>query len=320
MRSLRRHCLILSVAAIAALSACKKEGDSGGAGGGGGGGAAADDLNVIPKDSDFVLEIDLGKLRGSALFKEHGQQLVEKAASELTKFKDTCGFDPVESAKRVVVGVKMNGDKASGSIIFHSTVSKVQIKACLEKSKAEIEKDGTKLEMDGDIAFLTPSKEEAFGAVTFLGSDGVVVLFKDSAWTKDQVQAALTGGGSIKGSKDFGDLHSARKKNQTLWMYMNGASPMLAKAAPMKLDAVGFFGTVDLTDGLSSQFRARMKTAADAQQIEAAMKGQLASAQMFFSKIEAKVDGSDLIIDADMSAKQLQGMMSMALGGMMGRQ
>jgi hypothetical protein len=320
MRSLRTHCLVLVLALVAGASACKKEGDGAAGGAGGGAGGAADDLNVVPANSDVVIGIDLDKLRSSALFKEFGDKLMSRVTGEISEFKETCGFDPVQTFKSGLLALKPNagGDGGSGAFLAHTSASRDQLKACLEKSKAKAEADGTKITIDGDIAFLAPKDGKSFGAVTFYGSDGVVVMFKESAWTKEMVADVLKGAGSIKSSKSFLDARSAMKKDQTVWMYINGSAPMVAQASPLKLDAESFFGTINVTDGLSSAFRIRMKSDADAKAAEEALKGQMTSAQMFFTKAEMRADGKDLIIDADLSGSQLKGIASMVLSGMQG--
>jgi hypothetical protein len=320
MRSLRRHTLLVSLALVAAASACKKEGGSSAGGGGGVSGAGGDDLNVVPADSDIVAGFDLAKLRSSAVFKEFGAKALANATSELSEFKASCGFDPVETIKSLTIGIKqLDNNKARGAFVVHSSAPKDKLKACLEKSKAEAEAKGTTIKIEGDIAYITSKNNDGFVALTFLGGDGVVALINDSEWTKEKVTAALAGGGSIKGSKAFGEMHGAIKKDQTMWFYLNGESKMAAQAKDTTgFSAVGYFGSVNVTDGLSSQLRARMKTPAEATAAADALKGQMAQAQMFFTKAEMKADGNDLRIDVELTGSQLKGIAAM-VGGMMGR-
>jgi hypothetical protein len=297
---------------MAATTACKKEGGAGGAGGGGGGGGG-DDLNVVPADSDIVGAVDLASLRSSAAFKELGQKILAKATKDISKFKDKCGLDPVETMKSVSFGIKMlDGDKARGSVVVHTSVSKDQVKACLEKAKPEAEADGGKIVIEGDIAYITSKKNDGFVALTFLGGDGVVALINDSEWNAEKVAAALKGGGSIKGSKEFTDLHGALKKGNTMWFYINGASKIADQAKMIGLSAKAFVGSVTIKDGLTAEFRARMGTADEAKATADALKGQMEMAQMIFTKIDSRADGNDYRIDAELSAGQMKALAAKA--------
>lgn len=311
MRSFRRHCMVVSLALLAGTAACKKEGGAAGSGG-----SAGDDLNVVPADSDIVMNIDLAKLRASGVYKEFGEKLLSKVTKDVSEFKETCGFDPVETVKSFSLGIKLLDDKGRGSVVIHSSAPKDKLKACLEKSKAKAEAKGTTITIEGDIAYLTSKDNDGFVALTFLGSDGVVALINDTAWTKEKVEAALKGGGSIKSNKPVMDMIGSLKKDQTLWFYLNGASKIAKQAEQAGIKAQGFFGSLNVTDGLSIDFRARMATAEEAKATADALKGQLTQAQMFFTKIESRADGSDFRVDAELTGSQLKGVASMAgMGG-----
>lgn len=317
MRSLRRTSLVVSLALVAAASACKKEGD-GAAGGGGAAGAAGSDLNVVPADSDFVLGIDLAKLRDSALFKEYGSKVMQDATKDIAEFKANCGFDPLETMKSVSMGIKMlSGDKGRGSVVFHSTAPRDKLKACLEKSKADAEAKGNKMVIEGDIAFLTPKDGNSHVAITWLGSDGVVALINDRPWTKDTVTQALAGKGSVKDNKAFSEAYKSIKKGQTLWFYVNGESEMAQQAKGTGIDATAFLGSVDVSDALSAEVRARFKSAGDAAAATKTVESQLGQVKMMVPNVSAKAEGNDLKINVDLSNKELKSLMSM-FGGMLG--
>ena len=317
MRSLRSSSLVVSLALVAAASACKKEGD-GAAGGGGAAGATGSDLNVVPADSDFVMGVDLSKVRDSALFKEYGTKMLEQATKDISEFKAQCGFDPVETIKTVSMGIKMlPGDKGRGSIVFHSTAPRDKLKACLEKSKPDAEAKGTKIVIEGDIAYLTPKDEKTYVALTYLGSDGVVALINDRAWTKDTVSQAIAGKGSVKDSKPFMDAYKAIKQGQTMWFYVNGAAEFAQQAKGAGLDANAFIGSVNVTDAVSAEFRARLKSADAATAAAKMVESQLGQVKMMVPNVSAKAEGNDLKLNVDMSNKEIKSLMSM-FGGMLG--
>jgi hypothetical protein len=306
MRSFRKHCMVVSLALLAGTAACKKEGGASGSGG-----AAGDDLNVVPADSDVVMNIDLAKLRASGVYKEFGEKLLSKATKEISEFKETCGFDPVETITSFSLGIKMLDDKGRGSVVIHSSAPKDKLKACLEKSKAKAEAKGTTIKIEGDIAYMSSKDNDGFVALTFLGSDGVVALINDTEWTKEKVEAALKGGGSVKANKPVMDAIGALKKSQTMWFWVNGNAKFAKQAEQMGMKAQAFFGSLNVTDGLSMDFRARMATADEAKATADALKGQMAQAQMFFTKIESRADGNDFRVDAELTGSQLKGVASM---------
>lgn len=312
MRSFRRHCMVVSFALLAGTAACKKEGGAAGSGG-----AAGDDLNVVPADSDVVLNVDLAKLRASGLYKDFGEKVLANATKDIAEFKAECGFDPVETLKSVSLGVKMlEGNKARGSVVAHTTAPKDKIKACLEKAKEKAAAKGTEIKIEGDIAYLSSKDNDGFGALTFLGSDGVVLLLNDSAWTKEKVDAALKGGGSIKSNKEFSDMIGGLKTGQTLWFWVNGAAPFAKQAESMGIKAKGIYGSLDVTADLAMDFRARMNSAEDAKSTAELIKSQGAQAQMFLTKLDARAEGNDVRVDAAVTGSQLKGLASMmGMGG-----
>ena len=87
MRSFRRHCMVVSFALLAGTAACKKEGGAAGSGG-----AAGDDLNVVPADSDVVLNVDLAKLRASGLYKDFGEKVLANVTYTKTFFEQEKTF------------------------------------------------------------------------------------------------------------------------------------------------------------------------------------------------------------------------------------
>ncbi len=316
MRSFRRHCMVVSLALLAGTAACKKDGADGA---GGAGGAAGDDLNVVPQDSDVVVNIDLAKLRSAGLYKDFGDKVLAKATKDIAEFKAECGFDPVETLKSVSLGIKMlDQKKARGSIVAHTSAPRDQIKGCLEKSKAKAAEKGTEIKIEGDVAYITSKDGDGFAALTFLGSDGVVLLLNDSAWTKEKVDAALKGGGSIKTNKDFTDMVGGLKKGQTLWFWVNGAAQFAKQAEAMGVKGKGFYGSVDVTNDLTMDLRGRMNSAEDAKATAELIKSQGAQAQMFLTKLESRAEGNDVRIDAAVTGSQLKGlasMMGMGAGG-----
>lgn len=314
MRSLRRprlH-LVVSLALITAASACAKGSGAGGTGAGSAAGArVVDDLEMIPADADIVGALDLAGLRTSPSFAELGAPMLAKATEKLSAFKQACGFDPWETVKNLTFGIKiLDEDRGRGSVVVHTSAPREQIKACLERSKTSIA--DTTIRIEGDIAYFASKKGDGFVALTFVGSDGVVAMVNDTEWTAEKVKAVLAGTGGIKSSQGFTDLRGTIKEGQTMWIFLNGASKIAEQLKSIGLAASGYIGSVLLTDGLTAELRIRMSSPEAARTAAETLKGQLQMAEMVFTKLDARAEGSDYHIDAALSASQLKALMRMA--------
>lgn len=163
MKKLARS-VVLPLALVASVAACDK-----GKGGGGGGasgptgaaGAAAvapakgglnRALAAMPKDTEVILGIDIGKLRGSDLFKKYEPMLMQAIGDDLKKFKDTCGFDPMQKLSGVLIGGKGSGGDMSQGTIFVRGFERAATIECLKKHEAAQKAAGkpAKLTVDGD--------------------------------------------------------------------------------------------------------------------------------------------------------------------------
>ena len=58
--------------------------------------ASAEDLSLLPADSEMVMGLNFAQLQQSALWKQFAPKLMEKVAGGLAEFKAACGFDPME--------------------------------------------------------------------------------------------------------------------------------------------------------------------------------------------------------------------------------
>ena len=113
--------------------------------------AGADDLSLLPVDSEMVMGLNFAQLQQSALWKQFSPKLMEKAAGGLAEFKATCGFDPLEAVKSVSMGLKgLGGDAPDGAIVVHG-LDKAKVMACVDKAKDEAAKKGTEITVDGDV-------------------------------------------------------------------------------------------------------------------------------------------------------------------------
>jgi hypothetical protein len=326
-----RSLLIAAVALGLGAGACKKNeekksdnaADKAGenpvtkAAGGGTATAAADDLSLLPADSEMVMGLNVAQLKQSALWKQFGPKLMEKAASGLAEFKAACGFDPIEQIKGVSIGMKgLGGSTPDGAMVIHG-LDKAKSMACLEKAKAEAAKNGSEVTVDGDV-FTVKDKSGQLTAWTFVSGDTLLGVLGPTA-SKDTVLAAAKGGSALKTSQTFVDMYSKVKTNESLWLLINGNAPFMAKAAQAGVKPKAVFGSVNVTDGLTLDLNIRVATPDEATNLVNMMKGQVNNPQVkqMFDKFDVSADGPDAKISVAMSNQKLQQLIGM-IGGMMG--
>lgn len=330
--------LLVALAALGlGVGACKKNDtnnsakttDKGSAAAGGGGTAAAggggtttavaagDDLALLPADSEMVMGLNFSQLQQSALWKQFAPKLMEKMQSGLNDFKTACGFDPMEAVKTVSMGLKgIGGDKPDGAIVVHG-LDKAKSMACLDKAKAEAAKQGSEITVDGDV-FTVKDKTGQTTVWTFTGSDTLLGAVGPAA-SKDSLMAMAKGTNGLKASQTFLEMYSKVNTKDSLWLFVNGNAPFMAKAAQAGVKPKAVFGSINVTDGLTVDMRIRLGSPDEAKSLVTMMQGQTSSPQVkqMFDKLDVTVDGSDAKVAVAMSNAKLQSLIGM-VGGMMG--
>lgn len=329
----RTRSLLIAVVALGlGAGACKKNeenkaagagttaGDKAALGGGGGGAVAAagDDLSLLPADSEMVMGLNFAQLQQSALWKQFAPKLMEKAAGELNKFKDTCGFDPFEQVKSVSLGMKgLDGaNTPEGAIVIHG-LDKAKTFACIEKRKAEAASEGTEITVDGDVFVVKPTSGDA-SAWTFVNNNTMLGTIGGNA-SKDTVLAAAKGTSALKTSPTFVEMYSKINTKESLWLLINGNAAFMQQAAATGFKPKAVFGSINVTDGLTVDMRIRMSSADEVTQFVNMAKTQTGSPQVkqMFDKLDVTADGSDAKISIGLSNQKLQQLIGM-VGGMMG--
>jgi hypothetical protein len=283
-------------------------------------GALGDDLSLLPADSELVLGINFGQVQGSALWKQFvAPKLATADLSGIQKFKALCGFDPLESLKSVAVGLKgVGGDSPVGAFVVHG-FDKTKSMSCFDKEGvSDVEKDGSKVTIDGDVVMITDKSGKQIGFTFVNDSTALAVLGPDAA-SKDGIKKVAAGGGSLKTSQAFVDLFQKINSTESLWFIVNGNAPFMAKAAIPGAKLKAAFGSLNVTDGLTVDFRMRLGSPDEATQLVTMAKGQINNpqAKQFFDKIDVTSEGPDMKVSIAMSAEKLKSLAAM-VGGMMG--
>ncbi len=273
--------------------------------------AGGDDLAYLPAASDVVAQIDLAKLRGSALYKSFLEPKLREALEKegkFAEFKAKCGMDPVAEMTSISIGMT-GSDDPQGVVIVHG-MDKAKSMACLEKSKAEMEAEGSKYTVDGEIITVT-AKEGKTSVMTFIDADSAVLQI-GPAVNKDTLAAVLAGTAGVKSSAAFMDLYGKTKAG-TVRFLVNGNMKQL-QDNPMGIKPKAVFGSIDITDGLGVFVAARLNSDAEATQLAATINGQVAQAKAFVTKADVTADGSDVRVDVAMSSEQMTALAGMAGG------
>src|SRR5512139_1453396 len=145
-------------------------------------GGAADDLSLLPVDSEAVMGINFAQLQSSALWKKFVEPQMMKGdfPSKLAQFKGKCGFDPMTAVKSLAIGMKgVGGDNPDGVVVIHGAGKKESLD-CLDKMKDEITKSGDELTRDGDIVIVKSKKGETV-AITFVNDTTAIAVVGPNA-------------------------------------------------------------------------------------------------------------------------------------------
>jgi len=280
-------------------------------------GATADDLSLIPVDSEVVMGLNFGQLQQSALWKQFVEPQMMKGdfQQKLGEFKTKCGFDPMASITTVSVGMKgIGGDKPDGVIVVRGA-DKAKSLACLDKMKDEIAKDGSEVTRDGDVILIKDKSGQTVG-LTFVNDTTALAVVGTQANAAGVKQAAA-GGSTLKTSPAFVEMYGKIKTNESLWMLLNGTSKAFDSMASMGVKPKAVFGSVNVTDGLSVDMRMRLDSPDQAAQMANAFKGQAQAMVSMVDKLDITNDAADVKVAVVLSSQKLQQLIQ-TFGGMLG--
>lgn len=277
----------------------------------------ADDLSLLPADSEVVLGLNFSQLQTSALWKKFVEPQMMKGDTQkkLAEFKDKCGFDPMAAVKSISMGLKgIGADKPDGVVVVHGP-DKAKVNACLDKMKDEAAKDGSSIERDGDVVNIKNKSGENF-AFTYVSDDTLVGVIGTGANTAG-VKAAVAGTSALKTSAAFVEMYSKINTADSLWILMNGNSKAFDKAAALGFKPKAVFGSVNVTDGLTVDMRVRLDTPDQAVQIANMAKGQVAQFVKMVDKLDIVADAADVKVNVALSTAKLEALIQQ-FAGMMG--
>jgi hypothetical protein len=307
--------LVLGVGFVA----CKKDGTGGSgdksseASGGGPGG----DLALLPAESEIVIGMNLGQIQQSGLWKQFVEPRLAAGEGQqmMSEFKARCGADPMKMISSFTVGVRGVGDKPSVVAVAHG-LDKAKILDCIEKTKADIAKEGGEVTRDGDVVLFKGDRGQPV-AVQFITDSTAVVVAGPNA-TAAGIKAVLGGGSSLKGSAAFLEMYKKVKTSDSLWGFASGK---VMERVPMGLKTSAAYGSVNVTDGLALDMRVRFDKPEAATQAADMANAQTKQLTQYVDKAEASADGNELHMSVNISGQklaQLIPMLSMFAGALPG--
>ncbi|HEU0034703.1 MAG TPA: hypothetical protein VFQ53_28960 [Kofleriaceae bacterium] len=279
--------------------------------------ATGDDLALLPVDSEVVMGLNFAQLQSSALWKQFVEPLLMKGdfQQKLGEFKTKCGFDPMTAVKSVSIGVKgIGASKPDGVIVVHGA-EKQKVMDCFDKMQAEAKKNDATVTKDGDVVTIK-TKDGDNVAFSYVTNDTALMVVGANA-TAQGVKAAAAGTSALKTSAAFVEMYSKINTKDSLWMLMNGNSKAFDKMAALGVKPKAVFGSVNVTDGLTVDFRMRLDSPDQATQIANMGKQQAAGAMQMFDKLDIVNDGSDVKVSVALSNAKLQALVKQ-VKGMMG--
>lgn len=277
---------------------------------------AGGDLSLIPVDSEVVLGVNWSQLQASPLWKQFVEPEMKKDnefVANMEKFKTKCGFDPMTAVKTMSIGMKgLGGDMPDGIMVLNG-LDKAKSMACVDKWQDEAAKENVTITKDGDVVLMKDKGGEGAG-MTFLSDNRALVVIGKSVDVA-AVKKAAAGGSTLSTSPAFVEMHGKIAKDQSLWFLANGNSKIFEDAAQLGLKPKAVFGSLNVTDGLSADVRARLESPDQATQTVANFKGQIDAMKGMVDKLDFTAEGADVRLSAAASVQKLQSLMKMFAGG-----
>jgi hypothetical protein len=271
----------------------------------------AGDLAMLPVDSELVVGFNVAKLKLSPLW----SGLASMFAAKLSAIPDLymlCGFDPTASLMTVTMGMKGLQGTPEATVVVHG-ISTAKLTACAPALKKVLAKSGKTLAADQDT-FKVTSKDgttATFGAID--GSTLLVLLGPNAS--KPSWDATKKGTSVLTSSTAFMEMLRTISPSDAIVGLVNGS--VLTKAASMGVKMKALFGSADLSEVLTLDFRMRLQTADEALQLTQMAQGQINSPQVkqMFQRLDITAAGADVKVGITMDATNLKMIVGM-IGGM----
>ncbi len=276
---------------------------------------AVDDLGLIPVDSEAVLGINWAQLTASPLWKQFVEPEMLKDnefVKNMQQFKDRCGFDPMAVVKTMIVGMsKLDAEPPEGVMVLHGP-DKAKVLACVDKFADELKKEDVTVTKDGDIVVF--QNRDANVAMMFLGNDRVLGTIGSMA-SVDGIKKAAQGGSTLSTSAAFVDMYGKLNKNDSAWFLANGNSKIFEQASAIGIRPKAVFGSINVTDTMTADVRARLDSPDQATQTATNFRGQVQAMASMFDKLDLTNESADVRLQAAASSVKIKNLFKLVAGG-----
>ena len=272
----------------------------------------ADPLGFLPVDAEVILGLDVDSVRKSALWPQLAGRLSTAGGDRLRAFEATCGFDPMTTVHAITIGIKnLKQNTPDGVMVVHG-LDRPQLMGCM--AKAQQKGDHKVMIEDGIVSIRGSETPPSTVAFAFVDASTVVAVIGPTA-SKAQLQAVLAAGVPLRTSPAFNELVKLTDLESSMWMILNGSSSVFDQAA----SAIGsrpkaIMGSVNLGAGLTMNMRLRLEGAAQAQQFQQMINGQIGMVRAMFDKLDITTDAADIVVALAMSDQQLNNIVQLVVG------
>jgi hypothetical protein len=279
----------------------------------------ASDLELLPVDAEAVIGVNFQQLQASPLWQQFVSPWLASgdSASAIAKFKALCGFDPLTSLTTFALGIKdISTDNPGGAIVIHG-YERAKAMSCFDKEGvADVEKDGSKVRIDGDVVMIADKAGKQYG-FTFVDDSTVLAVLGPDAATKDSIKRVASGDGhGLSGSSAFGEMYGKVNTHDSVWMLLNAQTPAFRKAELPGAHMKAVFGSINVTDSMTADFRIRVASSDEATNLHQSVQGDLANPKVkeIFDRLDVTTEGPDLKVAAAIGHQKLQTIVGMLMG------
>lgn len=272
---------------------------------------AADDLSLLPVDSEVVGGLDFAQLQTSVLWKQYVSPLLASGdvQAQIAEFKATCNVDPMQVVTRLSFGIKGLQQPAPDGVIVAHGVPKAKLVACFAsftKAKGKT-KLGDDVTVDGDV-LISKAKDGRNVAFSFVDDATALIVIGKQA-TKAGIKEIAKGKSALKTSAAFVELYKKTNTADTLWMLMNGNSSAFAQLAAMGIKPKAVFGSISVAHDVQLDFRMRLASKDQAKALSDGVQPQVAQMGAMFDKLVISNDDTDIRVQLSISDAKLKVLM-----------
>jgi hypothetical protein len=248
--------------------------------------SASDPLAYLPGDSTVVAVIDVTRVRATPLWPIVADKFMGPWKSRWAHFKRECGFDLLEVATQVSIGV--TGGPSTFPFTVVRGVPRDKFLACANRvfTNDVVFKDGV---ATGD-------------GVTIGFANATTILFVPG--TPDDLARALARGAPLHGSSDFAKSTEHVDTHRPVWVVFANSEVLSHFPVPnVHIDRM--VGDADASNGLAASLRIHFASPAEAANVVAQAQRELGKVSGFVEEITVTAEDDEAVAHVVMTPEQL---------------